>query len=225
MIEWLQTGFWLVIELSESVSESESETELLYEWRFTANQFVLATSPLRLTTSSFIFQMKICRYSPYVTSSLIRGWVCRLQLLLVLASAVIPGSESRWTHDHILLSQIGDSPNLEGQVPVFISHRPSYTPGHLVPFSSSPITLLHTDLSNYRTNCPAYNISARPSQKVATLLQFTGRCLVMAVISLPCNGSTCLVLAAGPSTQWLRRLYWRAQLLTVKEEGKRRLVS
>jgi hypothetical protein len=27
--------------------------ELLYDWRFTANQFVLATSPLRLTTINF----------------------------------------------------------------------------------------------------------------------------------------------------------------------------
>jgi hypothetical protein len=32
---------------------SESESEILYDWRFTANQFVLATSPLRLTTSIF----------------------------------------------------------------------------------------------------------------------------------------------------------------------------
>jgi hypothetical protein len=30
--------------------ESESESELLYDWRFTANQFVSATNPLRLTT-------------------------------------------------------------------------------------------------------------------------------------------------------------------------------
>jgi hypothetical protein len=55
--------------------------------------------------------------------SLTRGRVCRLQLLLVLASAVILGSEPRGTHDHILLSQIRDSPNLDGQVPVFISPR------------------------------------------------------------------------------------------------------
>jgi hypothetical protein len=38
--------------------------------------------------------------------SLMRGRVCRLQLLLVLASAVILGSESRGTRGHILLSQI-----------------------------------------------------------------------------------------------------------------------
>jgi hypothetical protein len=30
-------------------TQSESESELLYDWRFTANQFVLAPSPLRIT--------------------------------------------------------------------------------------------------------------------------------------------------------------------------------
>jgi hypothetical protein len=43
--------------------------------------------------------------------------------LLGLASAVILRSESRGTHDHILLSKIRDSSNLEGQVPVFISPK------------------------------------------------------------------------------------------------------
>jgi hypothetical protein len=42
--------------------------------------------------------------------SLTRGWVCRLQWLLDLASAVIFGSESRGTRDQILLSQIRDFP-------------------------------------------------------------------------------------------------------------------
>jgi hypothetical protein len=49
--------------------------------------------------------------------------VCRLQLLLVLISAVIFRSKSHGIHDHILLSQIWDSPNLEGQVPIFIAPR------------------------------------------------------------------------------------------------------
>jgi hypothetical protein len=40
--------------------------------------------------------------------SLMRGRVCHLQLLLVLASAVILGSESHETRDHSLLSQIRD---------------------------------------------------------------------------------------------------------------------
>jgi hypothetical protein len=55
--------------------------------------------------------------------SLMRERVCRIQLLLVLASAAILGSESRGTRDHIWRSQIRDYPNLEGQVPVFISPR------------------------------------------------------------------------------------------------------
>jgi hypothetical protein len=61
--------------------------------------------------------------SPYVTSSLTREWVRHLQLLLGLVNAVILRFESRRTHNHILLSRIRDSPNLEGQDPVFISPR------------------------------------------------------------------------------------------------------
>jgi hypothetical protein len=42
--------------------------------------------------------------------SLSRGRICRLQLMLVLASAVILGSESRGTLDLIILSQIREFP-------------------------------------------------------------------------------------------------------------------
>jgi hypothetical protein len=59
----------------------------------------------------------------YGELSLTRERVYRLQLLLVLARVVIFGSESRENHDHILLSQIRDSPNLEYKVSVFISAR------------------------------------------------------------------------------------------------------
>jgi hypothetical protein len=52
-----------------------------------------------------------------------RGWFYLLQFLLVIASAVIVRSQSRWIHDLILLSQIRDSPNMGSQVPVFISPR------------------------------------------------------------------------------------------------------
>jgi hypothetical protein len=99
---------------------------------------------LRLTTSNFIFQLKTCGYNPHVTSSLTRRRACSLQLQLVLASTVILLSESRGIHDHILLSHIRDSTNLEGQVPVFICPRNRvarlYTPRHWVPFSSPPTT-------------------------------------------------------------------------------------
>jgi hypothetical protein len=107
---------------SKKSVDFQSESKLLYDWRFSANQFVLATSPLRLTTSNFIFQLNTCGYSSYVTSFLTTGWVCHLQLLLALASAVILRSESRGAHDHILLPQIRDSP-LEDQVPVFLNPR------------------------------------------------------------------------------------------------------
>jgi hypothetical protein len=87
--------------------------ELLYDWWFAANEFVLATSPFGITTSIF-FRLNTCGYSLWVTSSLKRGRVFRLQLLLVLASAVILSSESRGIHDHILQSQIRNSPQPGG---------------------------------------------------------------------------------------------------------------
>jgi hypothetical protein len=52
-------------------------------------------------------QLRVCWCGAF---SLTRGRVCRLQLLLALASAVILGSESRGTRDHILLSEIRDFP-------------------------------------------------------------------------------------------------------------------
>jgi hypothetical protein len=66
----------------------QSVSELLHNWHFTAKQFVMATSLLRPTTRIFIFQLNNCDYSPYVPSSLKRGQVCRLHLLLGVASAV-----------------------------------------------------------------------------------------------------------------------------------------
>jgi hypothetical protein len=52
-------------------------------------------------------QLRVCWFGAL---SLTKGQVCRLQMLLVLASAVILRSESRGTHGHILLSQIRDFP-------------------------------------------------------------------------------------------------------------------
>jgi hypothetical protein len=78
-----------------------------------------------------------------ITSSLTRGWVCRLQFLLVLARTVILGSEFRGTHGHILLSQIRDSPTWGATFPYVYSPGrwwPSYTPDHCFLFSSPPTT-------------------------------------------------------------------------------------
>jgi hypothetical protein len=72
-------------------------SELLCDGRFLTNQLILASSHLRFTTNYFFFNLNTCCPGPYVrvTFSLTKGCVCRLQLLLVLASAVIFGSESR----------------------------------------------------------------------------------------------------------------------------------
>jgi hypothetical protein len=82
--------------------------------------------PVTVFLSSFFFfeiifrQLRTCYYG---TLSLTRGRVCNLQLLQGLADVVFLGSEFRGTRDEILLSQIWNSPNLEGQVPIFISPR------------------------------------------------------------------------------------------------------
>jgi hypothetical protein len=44
----------------------------------------------------------------HISSSLTRGWVCHIQLLLALTSVFILGSESLGTRNHILLPQIRD---------------------------------------------------------------------------------------------------------------------
>jgi hypothetical protein len=124
--------------------------------------------------------------------------------MLVLASAVILRSESHGTHDHILLSQIRDSPNLEGQVPVFISPKtwwPSYTPRHWVPFSSPPTTHRATvevfDPASTRDSLTTQNQSSE--LVVQTLLVITSRhgpgrkhpvyIVVDQLLQLPSNGN------------------------------------
>jgi hypothetical protein len=122
---------------------NQTLSELLYYRRFTTNQIVLASDPLRPTTRVFFSKLNTCRHSPCVTSSLTREWFFHLQLRPALASTVILRSESRGTHDHILLSQIRDYLNLEGQVSVFISLENRVAllyPRHWVPFSSLPMT-------------------------------------------------------------------------------------
>jgi hypothetical protein len=63
-------------------------------------------------SSSFIILRQL-RVHGCGTPSLMRGWVCSLQLLLGLPSAAFLGSESSGTHERILLSQNWNSPNLQ----------------------------------------------------------------------------------------------------------------
>jgi hypothetical protein len=80
-----------------------------------------------------LFWLNICSHSLHVTSSLARGWVCCLQLLLALASPFILRSKSCRTQNHILLSQIWGSPNLEAKSPYLYppgTGWPNYNPRH-----------------------------------------------------------------------------------------------
>jgi hypothetical protein len=120
---------WNLLSLAQSIEQvptsgrqqSQSQT-LFHDWRFTANCLVLAPSPLRLTTGEF-FQLNPYRNSSYIISCLMRGWVGRF--------AIAAGPHQR-SHSRVRVprgsrpyftAQIRDSPNLEGQVPVFISPR------------------------------------------------------------------------------------------------------
>jgi hypothetical protein len=60
--------------------ESESKSELFYDWRFTARQFIVAPSHLRLTARFFILRLAVYR------------------------QAVHPGAEPFETHGQIFFS-------------------------------------------------------------------------------------------------------------------------
>jgi hypothetical protein len=110
-------------------------------WLVVYHQSVhLGIKPLETHDEFFFFQLNSYGNSPYVTSSLMRGWVCSLQFLLGLASTVILRSRSHGTHDHILLSQ-----DLRLPQPGWLGHPPGTgwpgcTPRHWVPFLSPPTT-------------------------------------------------------------------------------------
>jgi hypothetical protein len=109
----------------------ERESELLYNWRFTASQFVSATSPL------IFFQLNPCSHSLYVTSSLTRG--CSPSSAQIFSGPSLAGlitifyclrfeTPSTWRARSPYLYPPGTG-------------WPSYTPRHWVPFSSPPANL------------------------------------------------------------------------------------
>jgi hypothetical protein len=55
----------------------------------------LGAEPLDIHSQICFPQLNSCGQSPYITSSLTRGWVCHLQLLLALAGAFILESQIR----------------------------------------------------------------------------------------------------------------------------------
>jgi hypothetical protein len=55
-----------------------TDSELLYDWLFTTDRFVLAPTLWDSRPENAFLQLNRCRNSPYVTSSLTRRWVCLL---------------------------------------------------------------------------------------------------------------------------------------------------
>jgi hypothetical protein len=105
----------------------EPESELPTQWIFFLNDLVSIESESYVTTDGqsgspswnkapiwglrqdFYYSLTVTVFL-CGAFSLKRGRVCRLHLLLVLASTVILGSEALGTRDHILLSQIRNFP-------------------------------------------------------------------------------------------------------------------
>jgi hypothetical protein len=70
----------------------------------------LGDKPLKTHDQQFFSQLNTRGHSPHVTSSLMRGWVYHLQLLLALASAVILRSASSGTHITTLYCLMYETP-------------------------------------------------------------------------------------------------------------------
>jgi hypothetical protein len=124
--------------------EIESKLKLCY-YRRSVGQSVLMSSPHLGPKTRFLLLSDSCKFVDVGPPSRQRGRICRLQLLLVLAITVILGSESCRTHDHVLLSQIRESPppTWWARFPYLYppwTGWPSYVPRHWVPFSSHPTT-------------------------------------------------------------------------------------
>jgi hypothetical protein len=89
----LPLGFRTVPGLSCQLHTSHncsSQPKLLYDWRLTANQFLLASTPLRPTTRGFSFpQLNCYGINPYVTSWLTKRWVCLLWICLAFRQVYI----------------------------------------------------------------------------------------------------------------------------------------
>jgi hypothetical protein len=99
----------------------KSKTKLCYDQRSVGQSVLVSNAPSGAQDQIFVTvrHLWVCWCeAPSLTSGRVCGW----QLLLALASAIILGFES-CGNDHILLSHFRDSPNLEGQVHVFISNR------------------------------------------------------------------------------------------------------
>jgi hypothetical protein len=101
----------------------EVEVKLNYDRQSVGQSILVSSSHLKPMTR-LLFSVWQLQVSCCGAPSLTRGWVCNLliQLLLGLARAITLGFKSLRTQT-IFYCLIWDSPNLDGQVPIFISPR------------------------------------------------------------------------------------------------------
>jgi hypothetical protein len=93
--------------------------------------------------SNSIFQLNTRGYCLYVTSPLIRGWVCRLHFLLGLVSTVISGTSPAGLMITFYCLTFETPVTQRARSPYLYPPGrwwPSYNPRHCVPFSSTPMT-------------------------------------------------------------------------------------
>jgi hypothetical protein len=144
-------------------------------------------------------QLRICWYG---VPSPTRGRVCRLQLLLADNNAVLLRSDSCAAHDHMLLSQIRGSPNLESQIPYLYPPEqggPIIYPGTGYPFRRllrlaglrwilEPASTREVITSNYETTLGL--IGSTTSKNVLDCCG--GSCLAIGQVFLKCLPNCCL---------------------------------
>jgi hypothetical protein len=183
---------------------TKSESKLCYDRR-SVDHSILVSSSIWGPRSDF------CYYQTVSGMLTTRGRVCRIQLLLVLASAVVLGSESRGTHDHILLSQIRDSPNPEDQIPVL-----SYNPRHRVHFSSPPTNRRACTIYSLRslgtecienTSTNRYSIAALRSYRTDRVENSDFQLLHCCMLEVCCIATTRVFVKPFPSNSCLCWLY------------------
>jgi hypothetical protein len=117
-----------------------------------------------------------------------RSRVCSFQFLLGIARAAFLRSESHGAYEHILLSLFLRLPNLEGQVPVFISPRNRVA--HLYPRA-----LRHSRI----TADPHYIASSRTAKGTHPLLLYPVNELVSVWASIIVISNCCRFTYPFPS--------------------------
>jgi hypothetical protein len=108
--------------------------ELCYDWWSVIQSVLVSSTHLGLTTR-------------FQTVAGLLMWGTLSDERTSLPFTIAAESESCATHDHILLSQIQDSSNLEGQVPIFISHRNRV--GQLYPQALGSLFIASYNLQGY----------------------------------------------------------------------------